>query len=557
MIASIYGHLVAIVDPDKKNVGLPFKLQSILKNDYLDNLIRKIYIDSKNRIWLCGVTKGVQQLIPYELGATDSLAGRSQVPELKTWITYVDNKLTTPVNNVFDMIENMDGTFWVTTQGSGLMKFNPESTNKHFKIIPGNYQSLQGIKKDGNENLWIITASGILQYDPGKNRYKRYDRSHGIPNGVSGHFFENNSHSLSAGFNSGYIVFNPDSMLTNFEKPKVHITRLWVMDQASDSLLNKDLILPANKNFVKIYLSANCFSFNDQTTFQYQLEGIDDEWRNNSSNPLITYTSLPPGEYTLKFKATNSDGIESETALYQITVVPPFYKTWYFYSLLAILIGFSIYGLYKYRIRQILKLQEVRNKIARDLHDDIGSTLGSIHLYSQVAHSKLKGQSNEDVTSILEKIASGSREIIDKTSDTVWAVKPENDALSDLYYRMESYAASILGVAGITFTINCPDHLLNMNLKMDHRKNLFLIFKESLHNTIKYSECSEVHIAFTRKVHRLQLEISDNGKGIAHSDTRIYNGNGIQNMRNRAEEIGGTFSIQPNMPQGTTITVII
>ncbi|MBK6642196.1 MAG: hypothetical protein IPG39_13700 [Bacteroidetes bacterium] len=295
----------------------------------------------------------------------------------------------------------------------------------------------------------------------------------------------------------------------------INITRLWVMDQSSDSLLSKELILPANKNFVKLYLSANCFSFNDQTTFQYQLEGIDDEWRNNASNPLVTYTSLPPGSYNFKFKATNSDGIESEIAYYQITVVPPFYKTWYFYSLLILITGLSIFGLYKYRIRQILKLQEVRNKIARDLHDDIGSTLGSIHLYSQVAHSKLKGQSNEDVTSILEKIASGSREIIDKTSDTVWAVKPENDALSDLYYRMESYAASVLGVAGISFTITCPDHLLNMHLKMDHRKNLFLIFKESLHNTIKYAECSEVHIAFSKKDHHLQMKFYDNGKGIA------------------------------------------
>ncbi|MBL7914462.1 MAG: hypothetical protein JNL49_05395 [Bacteroidia bacterium] len=557
LIASIYGHILAIVDPDKKDVGLPFKLQSLKKSDYLDNLVRKIYIDSKNRIWLCGVTKGIQQLIPMEVDLQDSLDSQNSIPELKSWVTFTDNKLTTPVNNIFDMLENRDGTFWVTSQGSGLMKFNPESTSGHFTIIPGNYQSLQGINKDNNGNLWIITASGILQYDPDKNRYKRYDRSHGIPNGVSGHFFENDNRSLSAGFNSGYIVFNPDSMLANFEKPKVHITRLWVMDQSSDSLLNQELVLPANKNFVKLYLSANCFSFNDQTTFQYQLEGIDDEWRNNASNPLVSYTSLPPGSYNFRFKATNSDGIESEIAYYQITVVPPFYKTWYFYSLLILISGLSIFGLYKYRIRQILKLQEVRNKIARDLHDDIGSTLGSIHLYSQVAHSKLKGESNEDVTNILEKIASGSREIIDKTSDTVWAVKPENDALSDLYYRMESYAASVLGVAGISFTINCPDHLLNMHLKMDHRKNLFLIFKESLHNTIKYAESSEVHITFSKKDNHLQMKFSDNGKGIVITENKAYNGNGIQNMRKRAEEIGGVFAIQTSDSQGTTITITL
>ncbi|MBK6642197.1 MAG: hypothetical protein IPG39_13705 [Bacteroidetes bacterium] len=187
------------------------------RSDYLDNLIRKIYIDSKNRIWLCGVTKGVQQLIPKDPGTEDSLSIQSLVPELKSWVTYTDNKLTTPVNNIFDMLENSDGTFWVTSQGSGLMKFNPESTSGHFKIIPGNYQSLQGIKKDGNDNLWIITASGILQYDSGKNRYKRYDRSHGIPNGVSGHFFENDKYYTFVGYGSIIRLFTKQGTYSSGE----------------------------------------------------------------------------------------------------------------------------------------------------------------------------------------------------------------------------------------------------------------------------------------------------------------------------------------------------
>ena len=554
LIASIYGHILAIVDPETKDVGLPFKLQSLRKNDFLDNLIRNIYVDSKNRIWLCGVTRGIQQLIPKESVANDSLVRGNSVPEIKNWITYTDSKITLPVNNIFDMVENRDGTFWVTSQGSGLMQFNPESKTDQFKTIPSNYQSLQGIKKDGNDNLWIITASGILQYDPVKNRYKRFDRSHGIPIGVSGHFLEKSGISMAAGFNGGFVDFNPDSIIENSERPKVHITRLWIMDQPSDSLIGDQLTIPYNKNFIKLYVSANSFSFNDQTSFYYQLEGIDNTWRNNNNNPLITYTNLPAGNYNFKYKAINSDGIESEIKYYRINIIPPFYQTWWFFLISAVAVIVVVWLIYRYRINQLMRLQEVRNKIARDLHDDIGSTLGSIHLYSQVANAKIHKTGNTEIASILKKIEDGSQEIIGKTSDAIWVAKSEHDQTRDLIWKMENYCASLLGAAGIGFAIHHDPKIESLRLKMDQRKNLFLIFKEAIHNIIKYSKAGEVQITLSKNGNFLSLTISDNGTGFTASEMRS-GGNGLNNMKQRAIDSGGSFEISSPLGLGTTIVV--
>ena len=217
----------------------------------------------------------------------------------------------------------------------------------------------------------------------------------------------------------------------------------------------------------------------------------------------------------------------------------------------------GVFALYKYRIRQILKLQEVRNKIARDLHDDIGSTLGSINLYSQVANVKLSSNKQEDIKHILEKIENSSREIIDKTGDAVWSVNPANDLVKDLVLRMEGYAATLLGTAEIQFNIYCDEKLLDTKLKMEQRKNIFLIYKEAIHNIIKYAEATEVNISLKKSVNKLQLIIVDNGKGFDVNENRAYNGNGLKNMKARADEINGKINIDSKVNSGTTIEILI
>ncbi len=559
LATSFYGHCPFLIDHKRNNIFLLIIHLIDKKSDY-ENLIRKIYVDKNNNMWVCGASNGILKFSLYDTLDLNSFpinhSATIPIPlKVKTWKVN-SNKSIASISDVFDIAENYDGTFWLTTQGSGLIKFSPDNPEQPYMTYDGNYSSLKGIAKSGNDNLWIISSNGLLNYNVKNKRWIHYDKSDGIPDGLSGYFFNDATLEQSFGFDGGFISFNPNAILKDKEQPSLSITRLWVMDKPSDSLLHSSIKLNYENNFLKFYASANCFTNNEQLTYQYYLEGIDEEWRNNQNNPLITYTNLPHGEFTLKIKAINSDGLESKIISLPIIITPPFYKTIYFYITIALLVFGGIFMFYKYRIKQILKLQEVRNKIARDLHDDIGSTLGSIHLYSQIAHSKMNGK-NDDIKSILEKIESSSSEIIDRTGDAVWAVKATNDTLKNLLLRMESYAASILGAAGITFTLNYEEGIIETKIDMTERKNIFLIFKEAVYNIIKYADCTEVAISLQKQSDKIHLKITDNGIGFDTMKTNAYNGNGIKNMQSRAEEIKGMLTIESKPGKGTTITVIV
>ena len=571
---SFYGHYTALINPVRKNIVylLPDTLNKAI---FFDNLPRKLFVDSKNNFWFCGATNGVTKLLmpegnsidSYERG--DSLIGKIYIKH-KNWGKINSGNLKN-INNAFDIIENNDGSFWVSTQGNGLVKFFPESDSLPFISYANNSNSLQGLARASDGNLWIITSAGLLHFNTHIKRYKLFDASNGLMPNVSGYFFQDNksnrASTLAAGFDGGFVSFNSQYILTDKEKPNVVVSRLWVMDGSMDSLLFDKIQLSHNNNFLKLYMSSNCFSNNEQVTYQYQLEGIDDIWRSNQNNSLVTYTSLPPGNFLFRYKSINSDGLESDIKSLAIVIKSPFYKTWYFYLLITAAIISLIFVIYKIRINQVLKLQTVRNKIARDLHDDIGSTLGSINLYSQIANVKLQQNELEEIKTILNKIGISSREIIDKTGDAVWAVKASNDSLKNLVLRMESFAATLLGSANINFTIDYNEIDFEMKLEMIQRKNIFLIFKEAIHNIIKYANCSEVRINIKRIAKKIHIEIKDNGKGFntltlnTNMDVDgldvFYNGNGIKNMKSRAEEIGGSFVIYSEKDKGTIIIIIV
>lgn len=562
--ASEYGNYIHLIDQMHSNAYMLLK-DKTKAGIKIENLSRKLFYDSKNTLWICGATLGINKItlnsnVAFNCFPNSDTIVRAIFCQSQTWNTATIKNINS-VNNVYDMLENVDGTYWVSTQGHGLLKFSPNHKTVNFQSFSGEIKSLQGLAKDDKENLWIITSAGLLHYNVSANHYKMFDANSGVSENISGYFFLNNQSKphqvMSAGFDGGFISFYPSTIKGNSEKPEASITRLWVMDVAADSLLNGKLHLNYKQNFLKFHIAANSFSDNGQTSYKYFLEGIDDVWRNNQYNALITYTNLPAGNFVLNVKAINSDGIESNVYKLAILIKPPFYNTWWFYGLVLSIIVAVVNLIYRYRIRQLLKLQEMRNKIARDLHDDIGSTLGSIHLYSQIANAKLNNAKPDEVKDILIKIENSSSEIIDKTGDVVWAVKATNDTLKNLVMRMESYAASILGTTGISFSVDIDTKLDNVKLDMTQRKNIFLIYKEAINNIIKYAACSEVQIKIKQKNAQWCFVISDNGKGFNLDVVNAYNGNGLKNMKARAEEIKGNFKIVSEPGKGTLVELII
>jgi len=203
------------------------------------------------------------------------------------------------------------------------------------------------------------------------------------------------------------------------------------------------------------------------------------------------------------------------------------------------------------RSRRLIEMERMRNTIARDLHDDLGSTLSSINIMSKLAMNQSNGSAHHQ----LERIADHSAKMMESMSDIVWSINPSNDTLDQVIAKMKEFAAEILEPKNISYSFEEGENISDFSLTVDKRKNIFLIFKEAINNAAKYSESNQVKISIGVKANRLHFSISDNGKGF-DPDT-IKNGNGLKNMAARANDISGTIQRKSEPGKGTEISVVV
>ena len=196
----------------------------------------------------------------------------------------------------------------------------------------------------------------------------------------------------------------------------------------------------------------------------------------------------------------------------------------------------------------MIKTERIRSRIAADLHDDIGSTLSSIFLMSEISVSKNKQSILEE---ILQKISANSREILNSMDDIIWSVKPQEDSLDNLIIRLREYAIPLCESKGISIYMNIEPSISSLKLEMDERRNIYLITKESINNAIKHSGCSKLEVTFSAKNRQIEVIINDNGIGF---DPKLPTSrNGMLNMKRRAQQIGREVVILSEKGKGTTL----
>lgn len=223
---------------------------------------------------------------------------------------------------------------------------------------------------------------------------------------------------------------------------------------------------------------------------------------------------------------------------------------------LIILTGFFLFN--RYQLKRKIKEQEallsVREKIAKDLHDEIGSTLTGIRILSDVT-GKMMHNDQGKASGLLQKISHQSSEMQQAMSDIVWAVNPNNDKLQDIVVRMREYVAQTLESKDITTRIDIDENMLTQKLDMSQRRDLLLIFKESINNIAKYANASQVDIRFNKQQEQLTLHITDNGKGF---DTAVIrSSSGLKNMQSRTIALHGICEIKSEPGKGTQIHISI
>jgi len=213
----------------------------------------------------------------------------------------------------------------------------------------------------------------------------------------------------------------------------------------------------------------------------------------------------------------------------------------------------------KARQDKLLELERVRTRIASDLHDDIGSSLTQIAVLTEVARGQASSIQANDLATPLDRIKTVSKELVAVMSDVVWAINPQKDFLHDLIQRMRRFGSDVFTSRGVRFELSAPDIAAGLQLGANIRREVYAIFKESVNNAAKYSDCTAASVKFRIEDGCILLHISDNGKGfdtdeVLRSDFRPeFGGNGLINMRRRANELGGTCDIRSDIGRGTTI----
>lgn len=220
--------------------------------------------------------------------------------------------------------------------------------------------------------------------------------------------------------------------------------------------------------------------------------------------------------------------------------------------LILLLAGITIVYLgSRNKLKNLEEKQKLRNKIAEDLHDEVGSTLSSISILSNIAQKNLQQNQWEKTESIVNKISRDSRTTLDAMDDIIWSVNPGNDSLRIVILRLKEFSNPLLEAQEIECEFKIPSDTENVIVGMIPRRNLYLIAKEAINNAAKYAQASKVSIEIRKQANELILTVEDNGKGF---DTEAPSArNGLKNMEKRAKEINGKLTLTSVIGKGTTV----
>jgi signal transduction histidine kinase len=300
----------------------------------------------------------------------------------------------------------------------------------------------------------------------------------------------------------------------------------------------------------------------EKNQFRYQLEGADPDWVEAGSRRVAYYNNLAPGTYTFRVAACNNDGVWNEAgAAVRLVLQPHPWQTWWFRGGCGLALVGAIGGTARYVTRRRLRprlqqleqqhdIESERGRIARDLHDNLGTRLTEILMLNEATWRHADGPAAK-LKPQLEKAAALVRDLAGSLDAIVWAADPKNDTLDQFILYVYEYLDSLAQV-GPRILRDVPAELPACPLSPAQRHNLFLVLKEALNNTFKHSGATELWFRLHLEADRLQLSLEDNGKGFVPTAVSQL-GNGLVNMEKRLKLIGGTFAVESQPGAGTRV----
>ncbi|MEI7727294.1 MAG: two-component regulator propeller domain-containing protein, partial [Bacteroidota bacterium] len=465
--------------------------------------------------------------------------------------------------SVNDLLPDHGNSVWIASgSGHGLISYNWKTNRQqNFTTEDGMISNYLVSLFKRHHNLWISTDNGISQFDSRTGKFTSYSQEDGLPETsfIRKFVYDSASNLLYACTAHCIIYFNPDTIVhadLADKRSRIYLKKFQVNGNDIHHDFTGILQLDYSENNVNIEFSCINFSEGGKLKFEYQLEGLERNWNPSGKRRFVNYTNLYPGTYRFNVRTNNTDGSYSSPVTIALFIIDaPFYFTWWFVLILTMAAASVVYIMYDYRKRNHRAMVAVRERISRDLHDDIGSTLNSISIYSEMA--KMKNTGADQREKFMEIIGSSSRNMIDQINDIVWTVNPMNDKFESVLMRMRSFTSELGEGKNMQLKFEVDENCRMISLGMNERKNFYLIFKEALNNAIKYADATEVKIRVSLAENFLSLRIVDNGVGFDTSKQvevlPRMGGNGLRNMNLRAGEIKGEFRINSTIGKGTTV----
>jgi hypothetical protein len=330
---------------------------------------------------------------------------------------------------------------------------------------------------------------------------------------------------------------------------KTNITNVYL---ENDSLIyggfgkqNGDIILPYDDNEFRFNYSAASYIDSERNSYAYMLEGFDSDWSKWTSETQKDYTSIPEGDYLFKVKSRNVHEVVGTTDTFALTILPPWYRTWWAYLLYLLLTSAILYIAYKIRVHQLLKVERIRTKIASDLHDEVSATLTGISYFAEAVKTNLDVGKKEHFMNLITESAGEAK---DKISDIVWSISPENDDWVIFLSKCRRFASDLVESRALEYDFKIAEYI-NGQLDMNVRQHLWMIFKEMITNAVRHSNATRVDVIIDSEYGVFKMIVQDNGDGFDIS-SKVF-GNGLNNIKRRAERIKAEVELDSELKIGT------
>lgn len=444
---------------------------------------------------------------------------------------------------------------WISFEGGGIIRYNPrKNTIKSYDFAKGlssNY--VIDIEFDNQDRLWMLTNKGVGCLDTQTNTFYPMDIWDGFTDQPANYNvlkMDTVRNTMWIGAKEKLYYFNPDIVLKSKKvSTKIYLEYLKVNQNNAD--INKQTFdFKPNENNLEFRLVAVDIETGKNLEYSYQLKGLSQQWHNLESNRTIFFQKLKAGHYTFNARVRTKGSKEwiYLAKPYSFSIANYWYQAWWFIVLSGLLIvlltWFVISFNFKKKLEKQKAVEEERNRIAADMHDDLGSGLTKITYLSQMA---LQKEHNKE---LLSNIKNTSTELVESMSEIIWAMKEENNTWEELLSYIKLYAQEYAQNNNLKVRFVFPEVEMNFKIIGEVRRHIFLSVKECLHNIVKHAEAQNVTLIIEKKA-TINITIQDDGKGITSNSEKHIGGNGLKNIRKRMEKINAQFTLVNR--NGTTV----